>query len=412
VKKFSLRNILWPIYFLSFFGVQYLSNWWTLRVSGIRGGSFIDLAAVLRWTDCFRAVGTSVYAPEDGKCGGYLYGNTLLRVLNLFGINATQTKFWGLFSGAVICISLGALAIFFTNKKGLNLILVGIILSSPGLWLLIERGNIDGLIFLLLLASSILIAKGFEVSAIFLIAITALFKFYTAPLLLVLVAISRTKRARATAVILFLTVLPIIVIDYLSIESDFPYTWFISFGAPSIGFWINLFDEKFGLELIHVGALVGHALGLMVLCFSAVLIRKISKNRMIHFAGSKLERTNKSWAESLFLVFGPVFVICYLFGMNYDYRLIFGAISGLAIISRNLEKNISFIIKVSLLLGLWLSSFSFGIQNDTSQVTVIPFIVIQFIGDIALGIFFVFLSLELFQTLKEKNQFVQTESHS
>jgi len=265
VKKFSLRNILWPIYFLSFFAVQYLSNWWTLRVSGIRGGSFIDLAAVLRWSDCFRAVGNSVYAPEDGKCGGYLYGSTLLRVLNFLGISATQTKFWGLFSGAVICISLGSLAVFFTNKKSLNLLLVGLVLSSPGLWLLIERGNIDGLIFLLLLASSILIAKGFEIPAIFLIAITALFKFYTAPLLLVLVVISRTKRARATAVILFLTVIPIIFIEYLSIETNFPNTWFISFGAPSIGFWINLFGDKFNLGLPHIGALVGHGLGLMVL---------------------------------------------------------------------------------------------------------------------------------------------------
>jgi hypothetical protein len=133
---------------------------------------------------------------------------------------------------------------------------------------------------------------------------------------------------------------------------------------------------------------------------------------MMNFVSSKLERTNESWAESLFLVFGPVFVICYLLGMNYDYRLIFAAISGLAFISRNLEKNISFIIKVSLLLGLWLSSFSFGIQNDTSQVTVIPFIFIQFIGDIALGIFFVFLGLKLFQALKEKIQFLLSKSHS
>ena len=77
------------------------------------------------------------------------------------------------------------------------------------------------------------------------------------------------------------------------------------------------------------------------------------------------------------------------------------------IYSKNSDKDLAGIIKVSLLLGLWLSSFSFGILNDPSVETVIPFILIQFIGDIALGIFFTFLSLELIETLKEKLKIFQ-----
>lgn len=407
MKRNIFKYALWPIYFFSFFGAQYLSNWWTLGVSGIRGGNFIDLGAVLRWTDCFRTAGTSVYGPEDGKCGGYLYGSTLLRLFNLLGISAAQTKFWGLFGGAVICISLGALAIFFTNKKGLNPILVGLVLSSPGLWLLVERGNIDELIFLLVLASSMLIAKGFEIPAILLIAITALFKFYTVPLLLVLAVIGKSKRTRVMALIVFLIVIPFIAIDYLNIQAVFPNTWFVSFGAPGIGFWINLFGEQFGLGLLHIGALAGHGLGLVILGLSAVIIRRFSNKRVKNFMNSNIEETNRSWADLLFLIFGSVFITCYLLGMNYDYRLIFAAVSGIALISKNSDKDLAGIIKVSLLLGLWLSSFSFGILNDPSVETVIPFILIQFIGDIALGIFFTFLSLELIETLKEKLKIFQ-----
>lgn len=396
MKRNIFKYALWPIYFLSFFGAQYLSNWWTLRVSGIRGGNFIDLGAVLRWSDCFQTIGNSVYGPEDGKCGGYLYGSTLLRVFNFLGISAAQTKFWGLLVGAVICISLGALAIFFANTKGLNLFLVGLILSSPGLWLLVERGNIDELIFLLVLASSVLIVKGLEIPAILLIAISALFKFYTIPLLFVLAVICKTKKTKIFALITFLLTVPLIAVDYLNIQTAFPNTWFVSFGAPSVGFWINLFGEQFGLEWPYIGTLAGHGLGLIILSISVFIIHRFSHNKMKNYTNQNIEIVKKSGPDSFLLLFGSVFLICYLIGMSYDYRLIFAAVSGMFLISRNLDRPFAGIIKGSLLLGLWLSSFSFGITNDKSGETIVSFILIQFVGDIALGVFVAFLSLEIY----------------
>ena len=84
---------------LMFFGVQFFANWWSLSVSGLRGGNFIDLGAVLRWSECFQEVGTSVYGLADAECGGHVYGSALLRTLNLLAMNALQTQFWGILGG-------------------------------------------------------------------------------------------------------------------------------------------------------------------------------------------------------------------------------------------------------------------------------------------------------------------------
>ena len=88
--------------------------------------------------------------------------------------------------------------------------------------------------------------------------------------------------------------------------------------------------------------------------------------------------------------------------MNYDYRLIFAAVSGVALILRNLESSFSLFIKVSLIISLWFSSFSFGIQNDPSIETVTLFVLIQFVGDIALGIFTAYLCLEIIGILIQR----------
>ena len=70
-----------------------------MSVSGIRGGNFIDLGKVLRWSNCFQKAGTSIYGVADAECGGYVYGSALLRTLNLIGMNALQAQFWRTLGG-------------------------------------------------------------------------------------------------------------------------------------------------------------------------------------------------------------------------------------------------------------------------------------------------------------------------
>ena len=372
--------------------MQYFSDWWLLRVSGIRGGgNFIDLGDVLRWSDCFHEVGSSVYDINDGKCGGYLYGSALLRALNFLGINASQTKFWGIGVGVVFCISLGFLAALLDSQKVVSRIVIWMVLSSPPLWLLVERGNIDELIFLLVLISSFLLFRGFDLVAIAIIAITALFKFYTLPLLLILSITSKSKKSRVAALVTFLVTVPFIAIDYFKIQSDFPSVWFISFGAPSIGLWINLVGENLGLSWLHIGAPAGHVLGLIVFVASIAILRIFTMRRSEDLVFLDYRETTKKESDTLFLILGSVFITCYLLGMNYDYRLIFIVASGLTLVAQTQQGSLRKKLQYLLIIGVWLSSFSFGVQN----LSYFLFALIQFVGDIMLGIFTAFLSLRL-----------------
>jgi len=396
MRRNFVKLTLWPIYFLCFFGVQYFSDWWLLRVSGIRGGNFTDLGLVLRWSDCFNKVGSSVYGVNDGKCGGYMYGSALLRAFNLLGINAAQTKFWGIVGGVILCISLGFLAAFLVSQKVANPIVVGLALSSPPLWLLLERGNIDELIFLLVLISSFLLFRGFDLGAIAIIAITALFKFYTLPLLLILAITSKSKKSRVIAIVAFLVVVPLIAIDLFKLQSDFPSTWFVSFGVPSIGLWINLIGENLGLSWLHIEAPAGHALGLVIYVASIAILRIFTNSTSENLVVLDYQKTEKKEIDTLFLILGSVFIICYLLGMNLDYRLIFVAISGLALVGKTQQASLRKKLQYLLIAALWLSCFSFGLQN----LSYFLYMLIQFIGDIVLGIFTAFLSLRLITIIK------------
>ena len=399
MRRNIVKLTLWSLYFLCFFGAQYFSDWRLLKISGIKGGNdFGDLGSVLQWSDCFKDIGSSVYDLNDGLCGRFNYGSALLQVFNLLGVNASQTNFWGLVSGVIFCISLGFLALMLVSIKAANPIVVGLVLSSPPIWLLLERGNIDVLIFLLLVVSSFLISKGFDRVAIAIIAITALFKFYTLPLLLILAVTSKSKKSRVASLIVFLMVVPLIAIDYFKIQSDFPSGWFVSFGAPVIGFWINEIGAQFGLSWLHIGGLAGHALGLIVFVITTAILRIFSNSASGNLPASNYQELEKKEIEPLFVILGSVFVICYLLGMNYDYRLIFVAVSGLTLIAKTQQTSLEVKLQYLLVLGLWLTTFSFGLQNFSFFL----FMLIQFVGDISLGIFAAFLSLRLISVIVKR----------
>jgi hypothetical protein len=400
MKRSVLNSTYWSVYFLVFYMLQHISNWWALSVSGIRGGNFIDLNAVLKWADCLDTYGASVYKPADGDCGGYLYGSALLRILNFLGISAAETQFWGMAIGAVFCVCLGMLAAFFVSSGHLNKITVGLVLSSPPLWLLVERGNIDLLIFLLVISAAMLFARGYEVFAILLIAISALFKFYTLPLLLVLAITSNSMKSRRTSFITFLIASPLVVIDYLSIQESFPSTWFISFGLPSIGFWINVVSTELGLGWPSLNFPTRYLFGLSFFAASIAVARIYLSKVKDQTNGKNSNDRSHSFIELVFLMIGTTFTTCYLLGMNYDYRLVFAAVSGLALLSRSHGVFLRGETQYLLLASLWLSSYSFGLQNFSFGY----FMLIQILGDATLGLFSAIVFMTLFNSIRSRRQ--------
>ena len=84
-----------------------------------------------------------------------------------------------------------------------------------------------------------------------------------------------------------------------------------------------------------------------------------------------------------------------------DFRLIFAAVSGLALMSLTPAGVLQKLTQGSLIIGLW-STFSFGVQIYPTISIAPSFVLIQFIGDLALGIFSAFLALKLIKLYRNQ----------
>jgi hypothetical protein len=396
-----LVTALCTVYFFILFAVQFFSNWWMLRVSGLHNGeTFMDLRGVLLPLDCYRDIGTSIYDTTNNECGVYIYGSTLAALINFLGITASQTSFWAITFMIIFCLTLGLLSSFFITQRNTNPIIVFLVLSSPGLLFLIERTNIDLIMFFLVFAACILTLKGFSFWSILLIALATLIKFYTAPLLIAMIFISKSKKIRMFTIAVCMIVVPTIVSDYLKIK-DIPQGWFVSFGANFIAQYINTFIKKFSFDLPKIELVFMYILGLTFFVLSILLVAKFSDLRKNGFDSMLKTQVSKEYSENLLIFFGSVFLSVYLFGMSYDFRLIFAAVSGLALISLTPVGTSQKIIQGSLIIGLW-SSFSFGVQIYPTITIASSFVLIQFIGDLALGIFSAFLAIKLFHLYSKR----------
>jgi hypothetical protein len=393
--KYLLVTALSTLYFLILFTTHYYSNWWVLRVSDLHNGeTFMDLRGVLMPLDCYRESSTSIYDSNSNDCGLYLYGRTLAVLINFSGITASQTIFWAINFVIFFCLILGLLSGFFIAERRISPILVYLVLSSPGLVFLIERANIDLIMFFLVFGACLFNIKGFNFWSILLLALATLIKFYTAPLLIALIFIGKSRKIRLFTIVVCIFVLPIIIADYLKIKA-FPQGWFVSFGANFIGQYITAVTEKFSLDLPKIEAVPMYVLGLTLFGLSMLLVTKFSnshKNDLNLFLKNKI---GNEYSEKVLLFFGSVFLSVYLFGMSYDYRLMFAAVSGLALISLTPAGVPRRLIQGSLIIGLWFT-FSLGAQIHSTITVSAFFVLIQFIGDLALGIFSAFLGLKLF----------------
>jgi hypothetical protein len=254
--------------------------------------------------------------------------------------------------------------------------------------------------FFLVFAACLLALKSFNFWAILLIALATLIKFYTAPLLIAMILMSKSKKIRLFAISVCLIVLPTIVSDYFKIK-DIPQGWFVSFGANFIGQYVNTFIKKFSLDLPIIELVFMYILGLTFFVLSVLLVAKFSDLHKNGLDSVFKNEIGKEYSEKVLLFFGSVFISTYLFGMSYDFRLIFAAVSGLALMSLTPVGVSQKLIQGSLIIGLW-STFSFGVQIYPT-VTIAPsFVLIQFIGDLALGIFSAFLALKLIQLYRNQ----------
>ena len=378
-KAWTPLPIFIAISFVSiFYLIQIWTSWIGLRISGVRGGSdYRDLQSVLNSAKCFEQIGLEVYKLDAAPvgCGGFQYSIELLRLLNISKISRLGSYPLGsIFMWAtIIGLSMLLIALRSQNKKEICIATLAFI--SPGIWLLLERGNFDEIVFLGVITSALLMTTGKQSLGVLILGITCLIKFYTLPALFVSILLIKNRKLKIAYLGVSINLAIYLIYLIRQVES-FPSTWNISFGLNSFGLYSQLLLSKITSIDIEVPYYISILLGILLLSLSFFLI---NVNKSVASADCRISST-ASKANFIYLFALTVFLSCFFVGMNFDYRLIYLAVM-ISLLPRILPKSpFRTLVTMSGLGALFLSTFSYGLSGIT-------LVGIQLVGDIALSIF-------------------------
>ena len=345
----SLLNLS-AIWLFLFFAFMQLTTWIPLRYWRIwGGGNFIDSQQVLQWAKCYETQGNLVFMTY-GDCSGYIYGSTLLRILSFFNLDVTQTQFFGYLFMILLAMTI-SMRVNTLEKFKENPLIILIVLSPPVL-LLAERGNFDVLVFALISLSGVLFARNHEIWAVLPLALATLLKFYTLPVFLLFILLNENRRYRLTTFFVATAVTVRVFLDLQLIQTTFPsgYSW--KFGSS---IWTRYLTQ---LNIRDTGELVNNLSGLAILALTIVLTLVAMKRKLItpnDVSGQRIERI-------LFYVLLLTHISCFLVGMSFDYRLIFLAMASIIYLKSFCEGKDSYLVLVLSLISLWLTYPSSGLE--------------------------------------------------
>jgi len=371
----------------------YFSQWWLLKVQNNLGGGPIyrDLESVLIAARCYERIGDSVYSTVE-TCG-YQYGIFLLQFIQFFNLDSINLVLLGGFFVLLVFLILLGVAVF-SVRTTRQAVVAFLLVASPGPWLLFERGNIDILIIPLISLAAVFINSRLSIVAIILIAVTALMKFYTLPLLLVYILIEKRVFLRIVAAISIFVVTPIILYDISRVSVEFPNPTFVAFGLPSPGLWLNFFAWRFDVPIELQGPQL-YFLGYLIF-FSCVYLMYFSPLRKKFSFEPLLPSAGHTLGKNLFLLFSSVYLFCFLAGMNYDHRLT-SLIISLLLLNVVFPKNRPSRWFLSVQIGaLWATIFFFGVTGPIH-------VFLAIFGNICQLILVVYLLGAMYRTLESSS---------
>jgi hypothetical protein len=370
----------------------YFSQWWPLKVQNDLGGGrgYRDLDSVLNAARCYERIGDAVYTTAE-TCV-YQYGVFLLQFIQFFNLDSINlVLLGGLFVLLVFLILLGVAV--FSVRTTRQAIVAFLIVTSPGPWLLFERGNFDLLIVILVFLAAVFINSRLSILAILFITLTALMKFYTLPLLLVYILIEKRVTLRIVAAISVCFVTPIILFD-ISRAPSFPNPTFVAFGLPSPGLWVNFFASRYGAPIELSGPHL-YFLGYLIF-FVCTYFMHFSPFRKRFSFQPHLPSTDSTFSKNVFLLFSSLYLFCFLAGMNYDYRLTFLIISLLllnVVFPKNQPSRWFLSVQIA---ALWATIFFFGVIGPIH-------VFLAILGNICQLILAVYLLGAIYQTLESSS---------
>lgn len=332
----------------------------------------------LLYRDFKYILGCSGFRVDNLDCPEYLYGRFLRFFLDQLTILHPYTE---LVVIVFICISWIPLAYLFVqiDKASLKIVLL-LLFLSPSIALLIQRGNLDILIFSLCWIAIKLFLQGNVTPSLLIVILASSFKIYPVALLLLLVAFALIKEASAKAKVIWVLLTGLALWSALIDVSNIP--WLPSdarnsFGLRIFGEYLTYMISGSGFQMLPI---FGILLGILILGFTTILM-----------ASSKFENCFPRYEVSLestiwFLYFLAIFAS----GISIDYRLIFLLPS--LILMAEFDKLMRYMVTFLLVLSFYLSY---------------PFEILQVFGDIAL---FMLLSFIIVLLYKNRESFFRQTS--
>jgi hypothetical protein len=341
-------------FFFAFFAFQQISGWKVLSISGWKADvNFLDLGLVVNSSQCYQTIGSAVYKIDSAGNCAYIYGSSLLRILNIFNIETKNTYILGWLFIALISVLLGVVtSVGFSPKSKIVRIFSALVFLSPPVMLLLERGNFDVLMIFILFLSSLAHAKNYTATSIALICLASLFKFYTLPIAFVLLLFLKNKFSVVFGLVTTLTTTFIVLLDLNKIEHSFPSSLSGAFGNQLLGSYF----EIAGFDLTRI---VRDAIGVILLILVLIILPRIRYLKRIFPIALNHQSPQARLYFIIEVFFFAAFFCCYFAGISYDYRLIFLQIATFLEIAR--LYNLGYLTLGLQLLLLIISWFSFNL---------------------------------------------------
>jgi hypothetical protein len=307
-SKPAVSTVVSSLIVLLTFSYQMFQGWFYL---GNRGG-FGDLQYVLERVDCQDTSRADLYGVRTADpCTGYIYGSSLLIIFRLLGLSERQLTPVGVTSSLLFLAMILFLLIRCATSATVQIVTIALLFSPP-IILLMERSNLDLIIVFLVVTFTALYSRGLYKLSFFFITLSALFKFYTFPLLAL--PILKLRKARDRFVFLMLVVLigSIIISDLIQI-SALPWDARNMFGNAIWGEYLIYFISG---PQTHANFAIASGIGILLLASVTFLVHKMN------FLKIEITKANNFEAR-LSQVSILIYVICYFTGLSVDYRLAF-----------------------------------------------------------------------------------------
>ena len=225
---------------------------------------------------------------------------------------------------AATCAALAYVALGVGRRRVQVVALLATFLSPPAL-LLIERGNIDSIVFAGVVAAGIAYVWRLRRTAAVLLALMTIAKLFPLGGSLLFVS-DRTRRVSTVALYAALTILGFFLVlpEVGHIAANTPQQPGDSFGAATLPLWSV---HKFGLAVEWSGPiprLLGVLTFLALFCTVALWLMRFPSGRFARakddlVAQIEMDRT----ARIMFLLGTGTFLAAYLPGVSFDYRMVF-----------------------------------------------------------------------------------------